>query len=65
MKIISLYRRGYLLGKNHANLGLRKQADWEVQFRNPVTWVFGVDNDSFLRGYNEGYRDAMAVAMIR
>lgn len=57
--IFDLYRSGYLTGQQHGQLAERRRAAWELQLTHFRLWLPGVDNESFLRGYQAGYEDAM------
>ena len=65
VKIIDRYKNGYALGSEHAQRGVRRRAQWELAVTSPITWVPGVDQDSFFRGYEEGYRDTLHAMKIR
>lgn len=64
MKIFDLYRAGFELGSAHAQAGQRRRAKWELAVFHPVTWLPGVDTDSFNEGYIQGYHDSSAIRAI-
>jgi hypothetical protein len=56
MAIVDLYRQGYERGYQAAVTDQRRLARWELLARSPITWLPGLDADSYVNGYNEGYR---------
>lgn len=59
MAIFDVFRSGYLLGQQHGQAAERRRADWELQLTHFRLWLPGVDTESFFRGYQAGYEDAM------
>ena len=59
MPIFDVFRSGYLLGQKHGQTAERRRAAWELQLTQFKLWLPGVDNKSFLNGYQAGYEDAM------
>lgn len=59
MAIFDVFRSGYLLGQQHGQAAERRRAAWELQITHFRLWLPGVDTESFLRGYETGYQDAM------
>jgi len=61
--IFNLYRSGYQLGVADGMAGHRRRADWELKLLRPVNWLPGVDANSFVMGYAEGYGDGTRVTL--
>lgn len=59
MAIFDVFRSGYLLGQQHGQAAERRRAAWELQLTQLLLWLPSVNSDSFLRGYQAGYEDAM------
>lgn len=57
--VFDIFRSGYLLGQQHGEANERRRAAWELMTMQPVTWIPFVDRESFLRGYRQGYEDAL------
>lgn len=55
--LFDVYRQGYQLGVADAQLGRRRRARWELVLLRPLNWLPGVDANSFVSGYVEGYGD--------
>ncbi len=60
MPIFDIYRSGYELGFSHGRLGSRRQPRWELLTLNPICWLPGVDVESFVSAYRQGYLDGTA-----
>jgi len=58
--IFNLWRRGYLIGQTDAAAGRRRRAEWELRYLRPLNYVPGVDVESFIDGYGQGYANLMA-----
>jgi hypothetical protein len=56
MSFIDLYRSGYELGYHDAVSGLRRLPKWELLLRSPTSMLPGVDTDTYVKGYADGYR---------
>lgn len=52
--IFNIYRGGFQTGLQDGSTG-RRRADWELVLTHPITWLPGVDKQSFLDGYAAGY----------
>jgi hypothetical protein len=65
MDIFDLYRKGYRLGSQAAQNGTRRRSVLELRLLYPSTWIPGVDAETFVNGYREGYRDSMAAQQLR
>lgn len=61
MKIFDLFQRGYRIGNEHGANGARRRPQWELALMNPITWCPGVDQESFINGYIQGYHDGIAL----
>lgn len=57
--IFDVFRSGYLLGQQHGQAGERRRSDWEIKLTQPILWLPGVNCESYTRGYQAGYEDAM------
>lgn len=57
--LFDIYRSGYMLGQQHASDNERRRASWELMLTQPATWIPFADKDSYVRGYRQGYEDAL------
>lgn len=64
MTIFNIFRGGYLLGQLHANNNQRRKANWEILASRPLTWIPFFDSATYLKGYDQGYKDALANASL-
>ncbi|GHU30448.1 hypothetical protein AGMMS50256_17400 [Betaproteobacteria bacterium] len=65
MNIFDLYRKGYQLGSEAAQQGARRRSLLELRLLYPSTWIPGVDAETFVNGYREGYSDGMAARQLQ
>lgn len=55
MPIIDIYRAGYEKGYQEAIAGERRFPRWELLLRAPSSLLPGVDTDTYVKGYQDGY----------
>lgn len=60
MVIFDIFRSGYDKGYQDGKSGNRHRAEWELLALKPVSWLPGVDADSYVQGYRQGFSDAIA-----
>ncbi|PJK10476.1 hypothetical protein CO610_02140 [Lysobacteraceae bacterium NML95-0200] len=61
--LFDVYRQGYQLGVADAQAGRRRRARWELWLLRPLNWLPGVDANSFVAGYIEGYSEGLRLRL--
>lgn len=61
MAIFDCYRAGYERGYTAGYEKERRLPRWELTLRSPLTWLPGVDVESYVRGYLEGYTYGLTI----
>lgn len=60
-KLFDLYRSGHNRGIRDGYAGRRRRAEWELGMLTPLTWLPGVNSESYVQGYHDGF--ALGISM--